>query len=289
MAGIRSHPISIRAQARRAVDEATAEFWSNDDIDESYELACNEIWSEVTLRSQDLTMRTTTISVVSGTELYSLPDEILRVRRVCRLSTDGVTVETILRPMRSMNDPRGIGSTASLANTGFGYYLEGYQIGFRPKPTSAWTAQLKYTPHHPSPTTGTASAGSATTITFASAADARDDYYNGVLVTVASGTGSGQTRRLTDYVGSTRVATVDAWTTTPDSTSVYATEPLFPDCCMKWALYETVAQMEIKDKSTRQEVLAERKRSREIAIKTLRLRQSQRSRKIAMVDPDNWT
>ena len=71
--------------------------------------------------------------------------------------------------------------------------------------------------------TGTAQSGSTTsTIKLASGESSVDDFYNGMLVRITSGTGSGQVRRITDYVGSTRVATVDSnWTTTPDNTSVY--------------------------------------------------------------------
>ena len=42
-----------------------------------------------------------------------------------------------------------------------------------------------------------------------------------MVVYIASGTGSGQLRTISDYVGSTRVATVTTWTTTPTETSVY--------------------------------------------------------------------
>jgi hypothetical protein len=72
---------------------------------------------------------------------------------------------------------------------------------------------------------GTAQAGSATTITLASTANATDDYYNNSLVSILSGTGAGQTREITDYVGATKVATVAAWSTNPDNTSVYAVIP----------------------------------------------------------------
>jgi hypothetical protein len=69
---------------------------------------------------------------------------------------------------------------------------------------------------------GTAQAGGASTVTLASGASATDDTYNNSTVTITGGTGIGQTRTITDYVGSSRVATVDsAWTTTPDSTSTY--------------------------------------------------------------------
>ncbi len=71
--------------------------------------------------------------------------------------------------------------------------------------------------------TGTAQAGASTTITLKSASSATDDYYNGLYITITGGTGSGQIRIIEDYVGSTKVATVDrAWTTTPNNTSTYS-------------------------------------------------------------------
>lgn len=69
---------------------------------------------------------------------------------------------------------------------------------------------------------------SATTINLGSSASAIDDFYNGCLVYIYGGTGSGQVRMITDYVGSTKLATVHvAWATNPDATSdlkIYRTE-----------------------------------------------------------------
>ena len=74
--------------------------------------------------------------------------------------------------------------------------------------------------------TVTAQAGStSTTINLAATASATDDIYNSMTVYISSGTGSGQIKVITDYVGSTKVATVSAWTTTPDATSVYEIMP----------------------------------------------------------------
>ena len=74
--------------------------------------------------------------------------------------------------------------------------------------------------------TGTAQAGSTTTITLASTASATNDIYNGMTVYISSGTGDGQIKVITDYVGATKVATVSTWTTNPDNTSVYEVMPL---------------------------------------------------------------
>lgn len=76
---------------------------------------------------------------------------------------------------------------------------------------------------------GTAGAGAAGSITLASAI-ALDDYYIGCLVRTTGGTGGGggsgsqnnQVRLITDFVGSTLVASVTPnWETTPDNTTTY--------------------------------------------------------------------
>lgn len=69
---------------------------------------------------------------------------------------------------------------------------------------------------------GTAQAGGASSITLAAAASANDDEYNGQTIEITGGTGAGQIRHITDYDGTSKVATVDsAWSTQPDATSTY--------------------------------------------------------------------
>jgi hypothetical protein len=72
--------------------------------------------------------------------------------------------------------------------------------------------------------TGTAQAGGTDTITLKSSSSFTvDDQPNGMYIELTSGTGSGQKRHIEDYVGSTKVATVNtAWTTQPDATTHYA-------------------------------------------------------------------
>lgn len=77
---------------------------------------------------------------------------------------------------------------------------------------------LKILPVH----TGTAQSATSTTIVLASDAPAIDDALNNsYFVEIVSGTGAGASREITDYVGSTKTATVAAWEVTPDNTSVY--------------------------------------------------------------------
>lgn len=72
--------------------------------------------------------------------------------------------------------------------------------------------------------TGSSQAGSAGSITLASGANANDDYYNGMVITITSGTGNGHKGLIVDYVGSSKVATVKASTATfvPGSSSGYS-------------------------------------------------------------------
>lgn len=70
---------------------------------------------------------------------------------------------------------------------------------------------------------GTAAAGGASSITLAAGASAVNDTYNGMSIVITAGTGSGQSRTVSAYVGATKVATVSvAWVTPPDVTSVYS-------------------------------------------------------------------
>jgi len=69
---------------------------------------------------------------------------------------------------------------------------------------------------------GTAQAGDGTHITLAAAGSSGDDdAYNNMWIKITGGTGSGQSRKITDYVGSTKVAQVATWATNPSSDSTY--------------------------------------------------------------------
>ena len=56
-----------------------------------------------------------------------------------------------------------------------------------------------------------------------------DDALNGYTLTITGGTGSGQTRTISDYVGVSRLALVSVnWVTTPDHTSTYSISKAIP-------------------------------------------------------------
>lgn len=70
---------------------------------------------------------------------------------------------------------------------------------------------------------GTAQAGASGTITLDASASGSDSFYNNLWIAIVSGTGADQVRKISAYVGATKVATITpSWATTPDSTSVFA-------------------------------------------------------------------
>jgi len=72
----------------------------------------------------------------------------------------------------------------------------------------------------------TAQAGAASTITLDSGASAVDNFYVNEAIFLVGATGAGQCRKISSYVGSTKVATVDSnWATNPDATSVFIILP----------------------------------------------------------------
>lgn len=75
----------------------------------------------------------------------------------------------------------------------------------------------------------TAQAGAAGTITLDASASATNDIYNNSVIILTGGTGAGQARTISDYVGSTKVASVTPdWSTNPSSDSVFVIVPMFP-------------------------------------------------------------
>jgi hypothetical protein len=72
----------------------------------------------------------------------------------------------------------------------------------------------------------TATGGGASTVTLDASASATNDFYNGHVVLIISGTGAGQARTIIDYDGGTKVATVHkAWGTNPANNDTFMIIP----------------------------------------------------------------
>jgi hypothetical protein len=69
---------------------------------------------------------------------------------------------------------------------------------------------------------GLAQGGSASSITLDAGSSLANDFYSGWTVHITAGTGNGQTRIISTYVGASKIANVSVdWVTAPDATSTY--------------------------------------------------------------------
>ncbi|MGI9297088.1 MAG: beta strand repeat-containing protein [Gammaproteobacteria bacterium] len=98
---------------------------------------------------------------------------------------------------------------------------------WRTNPDSTTSYVVQTSPGQLHVNEGQAQAGAASTITLNAVASATDDIYIGQTVFLVGGTGQDQSRVITDYNGTTKVATVHkAWNTNPDATTSYVMLPL---------------------------------------------------------------
>jgi len=118
----------------------------------------------------------------------------------------------------------------------YAYAFDTHQPNFTITP-SASTGNITITASSVTTDTGTAQAGGAETITLKSSSSYTSyDQPNGMFITLTSGTGSGQTRHVEDYVASTKVLTVyPAWDTAPDNTTGYKVEAFAPSAVGEYA------------------------------------------------------
>ena len=87
---------------------------------------------------------------------------------------------------------------------------------------------------------GAAQGGGASTVTLNAQASASDDAYIGQTIFLRSGTGEDQARRVSDYNGSTKVATVDRpWDTIPAAGTGYV---MLPSAVISQVVYDVKAK-----------------------------------------------
>jgi len=119
-----------------------------------------------------------------------------------------------------------IPGTTLYAGIADGYLIEGkVEVNLD---TFSDTCYLWYLRRVADPICGTAAAGAATSITIPSSMSPSkvDDYYNGVSIEVASGTGADTRVLVSDYVGSTRVLTLASGTF--DTTTIFGSVSELP-------------------------------------------------------------
>jgi len=169
-----------------------------------------------------------TATHTASSDGVTLPTDFARARDI---SINGYPIELILPEQRHYFENAQNNWFGNATGSYFAY-LRGNKIYYYSGLNE--TVDFTYTRRLPKLHRGKPDAIGATTITLASTpligtVETGDDYYNHATVMILSGTGIGQEREITDYVGSTKVATVAAWTVEPDTSSVYEIKCELPE------------------------------------------------------------
>lgn len=185
-------------------------------------------------------VQNTSISLVANQATYDLPANARLGARI--VFTEGIAGSEEIPSINMFK--HHVDYEASGLTQGRQYTIEGAKVRIAPVPTSAETDAVRvwYIPNFGNMLYGVASAGAASTITGWTTAsnyttnfgeiDKRDDYYNGMTIRIISGTSAGDQRIVSDFDGGTSggLWTVNtAWTSTPDTTSVFCLESPVPE------------------------------------------------------------
>ena len=207
---------------RDYVAEGTATHWSDLNLVRRLNAVQRAMATRVLLAEGDWLVKSQAVTPVAS--VVTLPADCVKPVRLEETSTG----EEI--PLRGTVRERSVGRlVGSGLTSGF---LSAYRVGGTlvinaDSYTEGCT--LYYQQRVPDLLTGTGDTGSGSnTVVFASAVYPRrtDDYYNGVYLEVVSGTGVGTIAEITDYVASTRAATVAG---TFGTDSVYGTISVLPE------------------------------------------------------------
>lgn len=159
----------------------------------------------------------TTVSTVANQKDYALPANCRIIKRLAPASN----------ARNELAIPYEIYPATQTDSIGRGIILIDDAFRMVPTPTTVFSMEMQFIRSAQAMHYGTLAAASANTCTLdasptAGDVSAVDDYYNHAYILTTGGTGSGQLRKITDYIGDTRVCTVDtAWTVTPDATTTY--------------------------------------------------------------------
>lgn len=214
----------ITRVSRYCADPNNSRF-STDDIADALVVACNEVWNYIVTLNPEHYQTEYDLSTVADQAAYDLPPDFerpLALEDRENVSATGHGLDWGSAAFRSR-----------LAS--YGWDIRGDKLHFHdtPSDTVADKWRLHYVRRIAEPSYGTAAAGSTTAITLAStptygSSVNQDDYYNNSRILIITGGGAGEIRTVSDYVGSTRVATISLGTAITTA-SVYSILPDIPD------------------------------------------------------------
>jgi len=135
----------LRVKAIHDADMTSSGFAVADRVDEDINLELGELYDLVVMAYEDDFVTTANVSVVTGTESYSLPSDFYKSRKVFWKTSD--RRYRLRRFMLSDLESR-IGDYTALGSSGRNLYYRvlGDKIYFSPKPIESGTVELFYLP-----------------------------------------------------------------------------------------------------------------------------------------------
>lgn len=225
----RTDLVSLRVRVRDLIGEETAALWTQDAVDR----AINAEVMRLARKVIDLDSGYFDVSYTATmAATITLPANCYRVRNI-EVLENGAYRSLRWIPATQKTQHQGL-TTADSPNAS-SVRFQGNTLVFDSGIGSAASIRLIYARMPAEMRYEAATAGGASTITFASTASPVDDIYNEDQIIILAGASAGDVRVISDYAGSTKIATVSAaFTATPDTTSYFSTllpEPLgkYPD------------------------------------------------------------
>ena len=197
--------------------------------------AQQEIIRKIVEEDPSFFVETSTLDLTGSQETYDLP---LNARLGSRIVMGENMSSNLNNPVNGpipaahLRDYFSYQDAGSLVNIHpyYSFMLEGSKVRVEPTPSVSESNAIRiwYVPSYGNMLEGFVAGAGANTITLPDGdpnyaasfdiVDRRDDFYNGMVVRILSGAGVGEYKKITDYDGGTRVATVESnWSETPES------------------------------------------------------------------------
>lgn len=183
-------------------------------------------------------LRAYDFNLAGSTEFYEIPANVVIKRLEWQL--DGTKIPFLPFTHRAAN-------LRNIYPYNMGAYIKGRRLGITPVPSGALAVRLWYVGASPDMHYGTLASATSTTAVLDATPDfgitsSSDDFYVDAEIVTTGGTGSGQQEYITDYVGSTRTASV-AWGATPDATTTYEILSSLAPQDMELLMLDTIRRM----------------------------------------------
>lgn len=133
--------LQIRQKARRKLDETSAKFWTDEDLNDFINQGYRYYWQWMIQAGQYITLKETNLDIVASTSTIALPSDFIKVKMLERV-IDGIQIPLdYYDRTESENYTTGV----STANFLYSYRLLGANLVLEPTPQESATSGLKLT------------------------------------------------------------------------------------------------------------------------------------------------